>query len=135
MFRVRDPRDATWFWLTPGGGINAGESLEEGARRELREETGLSDVDLGPRIWRGRRRFLFQGRHFEQDETYFPVRVTSLDVDVSGGEDYELDMEHRWWSMAELETTADRVLPDGFAGLVRALLADGPPGETITLPD
>ena len=35
-------------WLLPGGGIDGGESIEDGLRREMREETGCELVDLVP---------------------------------------------------------------------------------------
>lgn len=33
-------------WLLPGGGVDAGESVEEGLRREMREETGCEVADV-----------------------------------------------------------------------------------------
>jgi ADP-ribose pyrophosphatase YjhB (NUDIX family) len=129
LFRVKDPRDGRYFWLTPGGGVNDGETLEDGARRELFEETGLRDVELSQALWQGRRRFLFQGREYDQDETFFLVRADAFVADVTGGEDYEQGMEHRWWRLEELEATEETVFPGGLSGLVRDILREGVPGE------
>jgi len=50
--RLPSERDGPSFWFTVGGGLEPGESLFEGAAREVLEETGLTDVTLGPIIWR-----------------------------------------------------------------------------------
>jgi 8-oxo-dGTP diphosphatase len=38
----------TGAWLLPGGGVDDGESIEDGLRREMREETGCDLDDVRP---------------------------------------------------------------------------------------
>jgi len=45
-----DPHKAPW-WEIPGGGLDPGEDFAECARRELWEEAGFADAEVGPCIW------------------------------------------------------------------------------------
>jgi ADP-ribose pyrophosphatase YjhB (NUDIX family) len=57
MLIIRDPYEK---WGLPKGHSEKGESLQEAALREVSEETGLSDLELGPELvtidWRFRTR-------------------------------------------------------------------------------
>lgn len=48
--RGREPQRGKW--AVPGGKVDFGESLQEAARREAAEETGL-EVEIGDAIWVG----------------------------------------------------------------------------------
>ncbi|MET8046005.1 hypothetical protein ABZU75_00215 [Streptosporangium sp. NPDC005286] len=64
------------------------------------------------------------------------LHIRELGVDVSGMEDHEratLDRFHRW-SLPELRSTAERVVPLGLAGLMERLLAGDIPREPVNFP-
>ncbi len=52
LFMTAAP-DSTRFarWITPGGGVDPGETHEQAAIRELFEETGLVVDDVGEPVW------------------------------------------------------------------------------------
>jgi 8-oxo-dGTP pyrophosphatase MutT (NUDIX family) len=127
LFRGQDPREperGTW-WLTPGGGLDPGESDAQGAARELFEETGLrvAPEALGAPVHERVARFVFDGTAYRQSERFFLHRVGAHDVDVSGFTPLEVAavLEHRWWSAAELRASPAVVFPeDLLAVLARA---------------
>ena len=125
LFRGGEPgrlHEGTW-WFTPGGGQDPGESVEETARRELREETGLVVDDLGPVILVRDARFESRGEVIHARESYFLVRVDELEIDDAAWtqEEREVVLEHRWWTLEDLNSTADPVYPEDLAAVVARL--------------
>ncbi|MGW2277454.1 NUDIX hydrolase [Streptomyces sp. NPDC001770] len=132
-FEPDDP--GTTWWFTPGGGLEGDESHEEAARRELAEETGITDVELGPVLWKRRCSFPFDGRRWEQDESYFLARTERTATDLGGLTDLERRSVTglRWWTSAELRATRETVYPTKLAELLRRLLDEGSPSVPLIL--
>ncbi|MGW0120932.1 NUDIX hydrolase [Streptomyces sp. NPDC003327] len=130
-----DPTD-TW-WFTPGGGLEGQETREQAALRELAEETGLTDVDLGPVLWQRHCSFPFAGRRWDQDEWYYLARTRHTTTPPGPQALTELETRSlaglRWWTCAELSAARETVYPTRLAELLRKLLDEGPPSAPVVL--
>jgi 8-oxo-dGTP pyrophosphatase MutT (NUDIX family) len=116
LFEDTDPGipGAHW-WVTPGGGVDEGETETQAAIREVSEETGyeLTEVDLrGPiavrHVVHG-----YSDQVLEQDESFYLAMVNPFDVDTSAHTaDEKLTMQqHRWWSHDDLRHTDEWIWP------------------------
>lgn len=131
-----EPEDpALTWWFTPGGGLEGEETRAEAALRELAEETGITEVELGPVIWQRHCSFMFDGRRWEQDEWFYLARTTKTETVLDGltGLEQRSVAGLRWWTSAELSATRETVYPIKLAGLLRTLLDEGPPSTSMVL--
>lgn len=125
LFQGFDPRhpEQRW-WFTPGGGLEPGESSQEAAARELREETGL-DVRpeaLGEEVFRNYVEFFFDGRLVRQHNHFFVLRTTPFEVSTAGFDAMErrTHTAYRWWSLDALRATEETFYPVELPALLSA---------------
>ena len=123
------PMEGRIFWATPGGALEPDESFEDGARRELAEETGLVIDDPGPQI--AVRRFQMrapEGDEVMAEERYFLVRVDPFDLADAGWTELEREImtEHRWWTAAEIAAAAEKIYPEDLVEMVAGAINAAP---------
>jgi double-stranded uracil-DNA glycosylase len=130
LVQFRDSTDQVW-WATPGGGRDQGESIDQALRRELAEEIGLDEFQLGAEIWTREHVFAWDGRILRQRERIWLVRVAQHDpvprVDLAA----ELVAAVRWWTPEELESATETLVPQRLPQLLRELRENGPPAQPI----
>ena len=128
-----DPFAPPWLEL-PGGGIHSGESPADAAARELYEETGIRDVEMGPCVWTRRTQFTFGGWHFDQDEwihvawtkstgEWRPVHLEALEAAAF--------IDARFWTLDELLATPIQTWPSRMREFLPPIVAGDLPDEPV----
>ena len=99
------------WWITPGGGVDPGESDLQAAVREIAEETGL-EINATDLVGPVARRHVVHGYSdivVHQDEVYFVLAVPAFEVSTAGHTEEEQRTVHdiRWWPAQDLTEGVD----------------------------
>lgn len=126
LIHARDPdAPSHHWWELPGGGQEPGEKLEDTARREIAEETGLVLDEIGRKLWTRESRFTYRGQeHHRLDHVYLARTdhdTPQVALRHSANERAGL-IERRWWSAAAVATCRNKLLPAELPDLLQALL-------------
>ena len=122
-------------WMTPGGGKLPGEDSLTCLRREVFEETGLADFEVGPCLWLREHLYDWGGRQVFQVEEIFLIeteRFTPADEHLGAQERDEL-LEVRWWRRDEIASSPGCFAPRALADYLRQLEEQGPPSTPLMI--
>lgn len=127
-------------WAPPGGGLEPGETPEQGILRELDEEVGIDAPALGPVVWIREARWQqasLLGPYDGQREAFYLVRTPAFEPSPRFDEETlrrELVTGLRWWTLTELQSeTVARFVPLALPRLLAELLAQGPPPSPVAV--
>jgi 8-oxo-dGTP pyrophosphatase MutT (NUDIX family) len=134
--RLPTAPDAPGAWFTVGGGAEPGESLRQAAAREVVEETGFTDVELGPVVWRRTTpQRLVGGELVMFQEHYLVARCRGGEPCRDAWEPHEVSLvdDIRWWSLEELMGCEEDIYPPALRELLPDVLAGRYPSEPLTI--
>lgn len=119
---IRRLKNGKEYYVLPGGAIEDGETSEQAAIREAKEETNL-DIELGQLLWdisedidgEARRVYVFSVNNFSGE-----IKMIGPELERQNGDNQYL---HQWLSAAEIGSVL--IYPEPLKEKIMQLYGDG----------
>lgn len=137
LINSRDPKTQVECWYPVGGGVEAGESLQDAAAREAYEETGLLGLPIGVLVWQRDHTYEYDGQVVDVHEKWLLHRVEGFEPVPTRLSEYEARsiLGFRWWRAQDLVEATETIFPPRLGHLLTDLLTDGVPAQPVDISD
>ncbi len=110
---------STHIWQMPQGGIDRGETPEQAAWRELKEETSVSSARIVATIdeWlfydlpKEVVGFALKGKYRGQKQKWFAMELTGPESEINIAADDGLEQEFDQWKWSAMDQLVDLIVP------------------------
>ncbi len=124
------------IWITPGGGLDEGESFEEALKRELFEELGIELTEPAPFVfYRNPLYELKNGGTVQSEERFYLVACDDKTFSYDGWTESENKRmtAGKWWSVEEIRQSEETFFSKDIVEILERLSQGEIPKEPIEI--